>query len=332
MEPIVRRVFLLVTHFSPQLGHADHTKRERWDDVKPRVKRMANWHALMIPFQRQRNRSSRARRIGSCPLEGRANLISRQEIHQVDKRHVERGGRRNRRAPLNRKHYSPKSSRTIAKKNKAAAAVDETKNKELPSFPRRTSAVEMKPFKARQLYSQLFSNYFNFDVMQTWSRLFSTVSRQKRALRHNSNSLCTVLGTRACWKSNSKPCPRTFFLKLSSRSSRYWDGEYNNRQIQYFRLKLSEEWLKSNGSLTTPSPRLTTSQGRLAVEPRWAVMSVPLAVVKRAEDVAVKPGESNWSDGKLLVVDNVLLDWPSDSNLLRLESVVKESTDKRTRT
>ena len=37
-------------------------------------------------------------------------------------------------------------------------------------------------------------------------------------------------------------------------------------------------------NLTTPSPRLRTSQGRLAVVPRWAVMTVPLWVTKRADD------------------------------------------------
>jgi hypothetical protein len=91
-----------------------------------------------------------------------------------------------------------------------------------------------------------------------------------------------------------------------------------------------EKRFMDQSKLTTPSPRLTTSQGKLAGVPRWAVIKVPLGVRNRADKTpdAVADDEKPSADVTLLLalleVDEALFCCcESGSKLFRLESILQ---------
>jgi hypothetical protein len=94
-----------------------------------------------------------------------------------------------------------------------------------------------------------------------------------------------------------------------------------------------EKRFMDQSKLTTPSPRLTTSQGKLAGVPRWAVIKVPLGVRNRADktpDAVADDEKPSYSSADvtlllaLLEVDEALFCCcESGSKLFRLESILQ---------
>ena len=114
----------------------------------------------------------------------------------------------------------------------------------------------------------------------------------------NSNNL---LQLKLTWKLATQKKRKTFLKNF------LWLSELSGRLL-----------VVSRSTLTTPSPRLRTSQGRLAVVPRWAVMTVPLGVTNRAEET------------EPLLSESMTADLSRPTNLFRLESA-KEKREKKKR-